>query len=260
MDDDSYRVPIILRLIELVDAECPELIVSGGEPLLLGEQFFDIVEKCERQLPNTAVHVLTNGRLFKEGRLASRLASIGHHDLMLGIPLYADTSDRHDYVVQAAGAYNETMHGLYNLAAAGVAVEIRVVVHRQTYERLPQLAEFIYRNLPFASQVVLMGMEMFGLVHQNLETLSIDPSEYQEQLEAATFILARAGMRVLLYNHQLCVLRRSLWPFAVKSISDWKNAYVDECSECVVREKCGGFFQSGVKRHSAHITPFLKAP
>jgi His-Xaa-Ser system radical SAM maturase HxsC len=245
-DDDSYRVPIILRLLDLINVECPELILSGGEPALLGEDLFDVIDKCERKLPQTAVHVLTNGRLFKDARLARRLARIQHHDLMLGIPLYADCAEVHDYVVQAAGAFEETLHGLYSLAEAGVRVEIRVVVHKQTYERLPQLAEFIYRNIPFASQVVLMGMEMYGLVHQNMDALWIDPIEYQDQLEEATLALARGGIRVMLYNHQLCVLRKSLWPFAVKSISDWKNTYIALCADCVVRERCGGFFQSGV--------------
>jgi len=259
-DDDSYRVPIILRLLDLINAECPELILSGGEPALLGEDLFAVIEKCERQLPNTTLHVLTNGRLFKDARLARRLATIQHHDVMLGIPLYADCAQVHDYVVQASGAFEETLHGLYSLAEAGVPVEIRVVLHRQTYERLPQLAEFIYRNIPFASQVVLMGMEMYGLVHQNMDALWIDPIEYQDQLEEATLSLARGGMRVLLYNHQLCVLRKSLWPFAVKSISDWKNTYIATCDGCVVREQCGGFFQSGVKRHSMHIRPFLQTP
>lgn len=259
-EDDGYRVPIIRKLLDLIDRECPELIFSGGEPLLLGDAMFEMLDKCERQLPRTSVHMLTNGRLFKDARLAQRLASVNHHDLMLGIPVYGDTAEVHDYVVQSRGAFDETMHGLYNLAEVGVAVEIRVVVHRQTFQRLPQLAEFIYRNLTFVSQVVLMGMEMYGLVHQNLSTLWIDPVEYQDQLERATLDLARRGMRVLLYNHQLCVLRRNLWPFAVQSISDWKNTYIEECDRCVIREKCGGFFQSGVKRHSEHIAPFLEAP
>lgn len=259
-DDDRYRVPIIMRLLDLIDERCPELILSGGEPLLLGDDFFAIVEKCATRLPRTALHVLTNGRLFKSPLLASRLADIHHPDLMLGIPLYSDCDDIHDYVVQARGAFDETIHGLYNLAQVGVPIEIRVVVHRQTYERLPELAEFIHRNLPFVSQVVLMGMEMFGLVHHNLDTLWIDPVEYQDHLEEATLMLAERGMRVLLYNHQLCVLRRSLWRYAVKSISDWKNAYIAECEDCAMRSECGGFFQSGVKRHSLHISPIRTAP
>jgi hypothetical protein len=83
--------------------------------------------------------------------------------------------------------------------------------------------------------------------------LWIDPADYAPTLEAATHTLARAGMNVSIYNHQLCTLPRSLWPFAVKSISDWKNVYLKECERCGVRDFCGGFFQSATKRHSANI-------
>src|ERR1700733_11107974 len=35
--DDSYRVRLILRLIDLIDPECKEVGITGGEPTLLGE-------------------------------------------------------------------------------------------------------------------------------------------------------------------------------------------------------------------------------
>lgn len=98
-----------------------------------------------------------------------------------------------------------------------------------------------------------MGMEMFGYVHLNLGTLWIDPVEYCAELEEATLNLALHGMNVSVYNHQLCTIPQSVWPFAKKSISDWKNVYLDVCNSCGVREFCGGFFQSATKRHSAHI-------
>jgi len=169
--------------------------------------------------------------------------------------LYSDIDDEHDFVVQAAGAFEETLHGLYNLAEANVAIEIRVVIHALTYKRLPQLAEYIYRNLPFVAHVTLMGMEMFGYVHQNFDQLWIDPVAYQPQLRQATLDLALRGMRVSVYNHQLCTIPQEIWSFARRSISDWKNLYLPACEPCVVRESCAGFFQSAVKRHSDHITP-----
>lgn len=177
---------------------------------------------------------------------------------MLGIPVYSDVDYQHDYVVQAKNAFDETLLGLYNLAACEVPVEIRVVLHKQTYRRLPQLAEFIYRNLPFAAHVALMGMEMFGYVHLNMETLWIDPTEYAAELEEATLTLALHGMNVSIYNHQLCTIPQSVWPFTRKSISDWKNVYLEPCDSCGVRNLCGGFFQSATKRHSGSIHPLAK--
>jgi len=253
--DDSYRVGVILRLLELIDRSATELVISGGEPTLLGEDFFAIIAKAKRRLPQTALHVLTNGRRFEDRAFANRLAAIKHHDLMLGIPLYSDLDWHHDYVVQARGAFDETMAGFYNLAKDRVRLELRVVIHKQTYERLPQLAEFVARNLPFVEHVALMGLEMFGFTPRNLDVLWIDPADYQSELEEATLSLAMRGMAVSIYNHQLCTLPRSLWPYARKSISDWKNVYPDACKGCGVRQFCGGFFQSATRRHSAHIAP-----
>jgi His-Xaa-Ser system radical SAM maturase HxsC len=253
--DDSYRVPQILRVIELIDQDCVELGISGGEPLLLGDGFFAIVEACKTQLPRTALHVLTNGRLFSNAGLAKRLRDIGHPDIMLGIPLYADVDTIHDYVVQARGAFDETTAGLYHLAAARIPIEIRVVLHAQTYARLPELAEYIYRNFPFATHVALMGLEMFGYTNINFADLWIDPVDYREELRKATLMLAERGMTVSIYNHQLCTVPQELWAFARRSISDWKNIFVPECTGCEVRDACAGFFHSAVKRHSAHIRP-----
>jgi hypothetical protein len=88
-----------------------------------------------------------------------------------------------------------------------------------------------------------------------MSELWIDPHDYQDQLESAVEILSTRMMDVSIYNHQLCVLRESLWKFARKSISDWKNIYLDECQACGVREQCGGFFQWATKLHSKYVHP-----
>jgi His-Xaa-Ser system radical SAM maturase HxsC len=184
---------------------------------------------------------------------AQKIAQVRHPDLMFGVPLYSDLADRHDFVVQAKGAFDQTVRGLLNLARCGVRIEVRVVIHRQTYERLPDLARFLLRNMPFVEHVALMGLEMTGYTRLNLEALWIDPHDYQQELSKAVEILDRGRMRVSIYNHQLCLLDRSLWPFAVKSISDWKNEYMPECDGCAVKNDCGGFFSSARLRYSKYI-------
>lgn len=258
--DDSDRIAEHLRLIELMSPTTREIGITGGEPTLLKDDLLRIIERCKERLPDTALHILSNGRLFYYGSFARRLAAISHPNLMIGVPLYSDLPDEHDFVVQSRGAFDETLVGLCNLARFGVPVEIRVVVHRHTYARLPELAEFIYRNLPFASHVALMGLELMGFAVSNARDLWIDPYNYQRELRRATEFLARRGMNVSIYNHQLCVIPRELWSFCAKSISDWKNDYLPECSTCFVRESCGGFFSSSLKRiRSQHIHPVVNA-
>jgi His-Xaa-Ser system radical SAM maturase HxsC len=254
--DDFDRICEHLRLIDLIDPETREIGITGGEPTLFKDDFLRLIEHCKNRLPDTALHVLTNGRMFYYREFARGLGEIRHPDIMLGVPIYSDVDSEHDYVVQARGAFEETVLGLHNLSRYDVPVEIRVVLHRQTYKRLPRLAEFIARNFPFAAHVALMGMEMYGFVNRNLDELWVDPHDYQSELYEATEALFTAGMRVSIYNHQLCVLDRRLWPFARKSISDWKNIYLKECESCALREECGGLFQSAAKRHSSYIKPF----
>lgn len=253
--NDGWIVDEILEALPLIDTDVPEIMFSGGEPTLLGDRFFELVQACKSYLPRTALHILSNGRTFADAKFAAKLGQIKHHDLMLGIPVYSDLSHVHDYVVQADGAYDETLRGILNLRQFGVPVEIRVVLHKQTVSRLAQLAEFITRNLLFVSHVALMGLEMTGFTKANLDDLWIDPVDYKAELSKAVGILDRAKIRTSIYNSQLCLLDRSIWQFAVQSISDWKQEYMPECDGCRVQDRCGGFFASAQLKYSDHIRP-----
>jgi His-Xaa-Ser system radical SAM maturase HxsC len=254
--DDRHRIAEHLRLVELIDPSTRELGITGGEPTLLKSDLLVLIDRCRELLPQTALHMLSNGRLFYYGSFARRLAALGHPDLMIGVPLYSDIDTEHDYVVQSAGAFDETLIGLQNLGRYSVPIEIRIVIHRLTYQRLPQLARFIYRNLPFASQVVLMGLEVTGFTVPNLADLWIEPAEYSRELVESVNLLAHHGMRVSVYNHQLCVVPAEIWRYCRKSISDWKNEYLPVCDGCTVRSHCGGFFSSSLRRgFSSRIGP-----
>ncbi len=253
--DDSYLVDQWMQAIPLFSRKTREIGITGGEPTLLGDDLFRLLRQLKSFLPNTAVHMLSNGRNFRHLEAAIRLAAIRHPDIMLGIPLYSDVAAIHDFVVQADGAYDETIRGLMNLHRCSIPIELRVVIHRATYERLPALARFIVRNLQFVNKVALMGLEITGFTKTNLSELWIDPVDYQPQLKEAVAILTRGRVNASIYNHQLCLLDRTLWPIAVKSISDWKNEYMPECADCSAKNQCGGFFSSAHIRRSAHISP-----
>ena len=132
-------------------------------------------------------------------------------------------------------------------------IGLRIVVHKQTYRRLPQLSEFIYRNLPFVYHVAFMQMETTGLAEENIEELWIDPYGYNKELETAVLNLAMRNMKVSIYNSQLCILSESIRDYAKQSISDWKNIYLPECENCEIKKECAGFFASAENRHSKYI-------
>jgi His-Xaa-Ser system radical SAM maturase HxsC len=241
---DDWRVAEMLATLPLIDQDATHLGITGGEPTLLGPGLTDVLEASGRLLPQTQLHVLTNGRGFRDAGAAAEWIGAGGPRTTWAVPLYADGAELHDEVVGAPGAFDETLEGLVELATRGARVEIRVVLHRLTIPRLPQLAAFIYRRLPFVEHVALMGLEPMGFAKTNRDRLWIDPADYVDELRAAVFHLANRGLATSIYNIPLCVLPRALWPFARQSISEWKNAYDPACSGCVLREHCAGFFTS----------------
>ena len=137
--DDSWIFEEVERLIKLIPRETQEIGFTGGEPTLFGDRLLNLIRLTKNYLPNTALHMLSNGRRFSDFAYSRRYAEIQHHDLMVGIPIYSDDPARHDYVVQAEGAFDETVRGVLNLKQLEQKVEIRVVLHKQTIDRLPQL-------------------------------------------------------------------------------------------------------------------------
>jgi His-Xaa-Ser system radical SAM maturase HxsC len=253
--DDSWILDDIEASISLIDKETQSLGFTGGEPLLEWERFISVLALARDRLPNTAIHVLTNGRAFANSGVSEAWSSLGHFDLCAGIPLYSAVDTLHDYVVQARGAFDETVIGILRLKDKGQRVEVRVVLHKLTAARLVETCTWLARNMPFLDHVALMGLENTGFAIANQELLWIDPLDYRSELSRAVEILASAGLKVSIYNLPLCLLDGSVWPYAVQSISDWKNAYLPQCEPCEVKHKCGGFFSTGRPKWSRGIRP-----
>lgn len=239
--------------MRLLPRDTAEIGFTGGEPTLYGQGVIDLLRLCRNLHPESEVHVLSNGTRFADPEFAAAWASIDNPNMMVGIPIYGAEPARHDYVVQAEGAFNQTVPGILNLGQLRQRIEIRVVLHKQTAPALPEIAEFIARNLPFVDQVALMGLEMIGLARANIPALWMDPTDYADELVEAVALLDRSRIHTMIYNHQLCLIPRSIWPYAVRSISDWKNEYHPECIDCSVKSECGGFFFSAKYKVSERI-------
>lgn len=256
--DDSWILKEAFEAIRLIPRNAKVLGFTGGEPTIYGQEFINLLDHTKSWLPHTSLHVLSNGRYFSDENFAFKYAKVEHPDLMVGIPIYSSDPATHDYVVQAQGAFDETVRGVLNLKRLNQKVEIRVVLHKQTYKGLPELARYIGRNLLFVDQVVFMGLENIGFTLANIDSLWIDPIEYKDVLSEAVSILTSYGLRTSVYNHPLCLVNEDIHYAYVKSISDWKNEYAKECDPCKLKNQCGGFFSSGIQNgYSSSIVPFV---
>ena len=249
---EKDKTPFNLKLISLFDKSTQEIGITGGEPTLIGDNLFVLINHIKKELPKTAISILSNGVKFADKEYAMKLAKCKHHDLQIDIPLFSDIAEEHNRIVGAKTFY-KTVQGLYNLALFHQRIGLRIVIHKQTYRRLPQLADYIYHNFPFVAQVAFMQMETTGLAKENLDKLWIDPYDYNMELREGVLLLADRGIKPYIYNAQLCVLPDDIRYYAQQSISDWKDIYISECDGCMLRGQCAGFFESNRNIHSAHI-------
>ena len=99
---------------------------------------------------------------------------------------------------------------------------------------------------PFIS---IMNLEPTGWAKHNWESLYLEPSSYLDVLTRSVSIAENCGVHVSLFNYPLCHISSELRPYAVKSISDWKNYYPNYCSSCSQRDLCTGFFASSIGKY-----------
>jgi len=240
---------INLELVKLIDKSTHAIGITGGEPTLGRNNLIRLLKECNKNMPQAQIQLLTNGILLKNMDYVEEIVNIGIDNLIFCIPIYADTDLEHDFIMQRKNSFQDTIQGLYNLEAFEQSIELRVVVFSHNFKRLPQIADFFYHNFPFVMHIAFMGIELEGLAKENRKKLWISPLDYIAFLEKAVLYLSQRDMEVSIYNEQLCLLPKSLWAFSCKSISDWKNIYIEECNSCKMRENCGGFFKSVISEH-----------
>ena len=243
-DDIDFFFEKNLELIKTAPKNLPIIGISGGEPTLAGERFFELISAIRQHLPDTTIHILSNGRIFANGNYAEKLKEIGGNNLLLGIPVHSDSGLIHDKIADVKNAFNETIIGLYNLAAFGISIELRIVINKLNYKRLMQLSDFIFKNLSFVNHVSFMAMEYIGFAVKNSKQIWIEPREYVTNLKEAVLNLNGWEIDVSIFNLPLCLLPETLHTFACKSISDWKSSYVEVCNKCLKKDDCCGLFST----------------
>lgn len=243
------------KVLSLIPENTEDIGITGGEPTIFWDSFFDFLKLLTERLPNTSIHILTNGRTFSNYDKVLQISKLNLKNVVFGIPLYSDYFFVHDNIVKSKNAFYDTMEGLYNLARFHIRIEIRFVIMENNYARLEKLSRFIYKNLPFVEHVAFMGLEPMGNAKANIHDIWISPEKYISQLERATSFLNSLDVAVSIYNLPLCIIPDKIKKNYKKAISDWKCVYMDECINCQLQSECGGFFLSSKIIEHEYLIP-----
>jgi His-Xaa-Ser system radical SAM maturase HxsC len=240
--------------ITLMPADVEVIGFTGGEPMLMGDYLVDLINDLTDKFPNIQIDILSNGRLQALPSYKELLSNVkSPSNVIFAVPMYSDYYQDHDHIVQAKDAFYQTILGVHNLSSLGFKIEIRIVLHKLSLNRLGQLAKFIHSNFPFVYHITFMGLEIIGYTNANKEQLLIeDNGVLNEKLNEAIDILNIWDYNLSIYNLPYCFLDEKLWSFARQSISDWKNSFHEDCSSCRLKENCAGFFSWNLKYASVN--------
>lgn len=255
--DLGDRKNYLLRLIELLPSDVGHITITGGEPTLLKWDLIQILRQCRDCLPYTDFLMLSNGRTLCVTEYRNAFLQAVPEHFRLAVPLYGVSDQEHDAITRSPGSFMQTLSAL-KVLQHHIEIEIRIVIMRQNYTKLPEMAAFFARELPAVRTVSLMGMELLGNAANHRDELWISYEETTESIERAVSILLSSGIDVRIYNYPLCALPRNLWSIAAKSISDYKVRYQESCADCLVKELCGGFFYSTLHFEDIPIHPVRK--
>lgn len=256
---NSNNNPNIKKLLDLVHCipnDTKHLTITGGEPGMIKDNLFVLLNECKKYLKETYFLLLSNGRVFSNKEFTRKFKqSILPNNIRVAIPIYADNSDMHDSITRVKGSFMQSVQGIKNLLAENIAVEIRIVVLKNNYKYLNDIAEFIVTELPNVKLVNIMAQEVMGNAFKNKDIVWISFDKLTNYLYNACITLIKNGINTNLYNFPLCNIDKRLYSIAKKSISDYKVRYKNECNECIMKKECGGFFFSTINVEGLKVNP-----
>ena len=246
----------ILKYVELIPEYTESLCITGGEPTLLKYDLLKVLKKCQEKFEFTRFLMLSNGRAFSSKKYAELFKEVIPNRFALAIPLYSCISEKHDSITRAKNSFIQSVSGIKNLMNS-IDIEIRVVVMKQNYKEIPQIAKFIVSELPYVKKVSFMGLELMGNAAINKDLLWIDYIETNKYIKLAVKQLIEFGILPQIYNYPLCGVSSDLWNICCRSISDYKVEYFKECDLCSLKSICGGMFTSTISGKKAMPHPIL---
>ncbi|MBE7005711.1 MAG: His-Xaa-Ser system radical SAM maturase HxsC [Ruminococcaceae bacterium] len=254
---ETASLQYLMKLVTYFPETAAHLTITGGEPFLIGKDIFhffsSLKEKYHRT--NTEFLLLTNGRVFAVPEYC--LASNDTLPLrtMIGIPIHGSNAETHDRITQAEGSFEQTKQGIKNMIALGRMIELRIVVSRLNAEQIGAIADLFIREFNGAYSVKIMGLEMLGSAFINRTSVWIPYREaFLKSVEAINKLIYN-GFDVQLYNFPLCAVDRDYWSICAKSISAEKVRFSEKCSNCAVKDACGGLFAGSFRMAEGNVEP-----
>ena len=126
-----------------------QCIISGGEPLLLGEKLFDIMDILHDD--GTSFVVITNALLLTK-KFVRRFAKYRYFWFQISID--GSTAELHDEFRGVAGSFNRAVNGALEISDAGIPL---VIAHTVTPKNIAHVEEMVNLSYQLGANSIILG-------------------------------------------------------------------------------------------------------
>jgi His-Xaa-Ser system radical SAM maturase HxsC len=238
----NTAVEDLIELVNHIPDNTPHLTITGGEPFMMGDDIFILLEACQKKFKRTQFLLLSNGRAFAIKRIYEQFMEVVPDNMIVAIPIHGSCAVNHDLITQVKGSFEQSIIGIKRLIRSGISVEIRIVVSYLNVFDFSEIAKMIINDLPGVEYISVIAMEMTGNAWKNRTSVWIPYNTAFMHIESGIHEMINNGVDVRIYNFPLCTVDSKYWNICEKSISPDKVRYAEQCEGCKYKETCGGIF------------------
>ena len=187
----------------------PRIAFTGGEPLIIREELFELIEFCNNRYPKIKKTILSNGTIMTDEDIR-RFKGFNMDEIQ--ISLDGAKKETHDYI-RGTGNYDKTIDTINRLVDAGIDTRVMSVFHKKNYKEMPELIE-LCRKLKVKSLGITelvpegRGKDIYDLMLSPEETRSLFIEIAEKQIE-----IIENGQRLRIdMNKPLWILLKDLFP------------------------------------------------
>ena len=129
-----------------------QCIISGGEPLLLGDRLFDIMDILHED--GTSFVVITNALLLTKDKI-KRFAK--YRFFWFQISIDGSTAEIHDKFRGVNGSFEKAVNGALEISDAGIPL---VIAHTVTPENLSKVEDMVNLSYQLGANSIILGEVM----------------------------------------------------------------------------------------------------
>jgi MoaA/NifB/PqqE/SkfB family radical SAM enzyme len=249
------------------------VILTGGEPSLHPE-----LPKICRYASDSGLHVrmITNGTRLADPAFAKEMAQAGLK--LVHVSVYSVRPEIEKQLRGTDGTLEKAFAAIHNANAEGIEVNINCVINKLNADHLDENIKHWITHHPYIRHFVWNNLDpSMGRAEVNQDSFTPRLADFELSLHRALRLLHRSGRTFRVEKVPLCYMSEFPWAStetrkivkgeerivhfldAKQTVrqTDWEHIYAPVCSQCSVRQICGGLFDRGNAYDPAELYPLF---